>query len=197
MSKEKNDLSRRTFIQGITAAGAAIGFTRFASGETYYEPTPEVPDDDEPTPAMEEGPFFKPKSPERKSMQKDVKGTLLVVQGKVLTTSGAPIAGALLDFWHCDAEGIYDNAGFKLRSHQYTDKDGKFTLETIVPGVYPGRTRHIHVKAQAPKGKVLTTQLYFPGEEGNRRDGLYMTKLEMKLAEKEGTKTGKFDFVLK
>jgi protocatechuate 3,4-dioxygenase beta subunit len=197
MSREKKDLTRRTFLQAVAATGAAIGLTRFAPAARYYEPTPELPDDDEPTPAEEEGPFFKPKSPERKSMAKDAKGTLLVVQGRVLTTAGVPIAGALLDFWHCDDAGIYDNVGFKLRSHQYTDKDGKFTLETIIPGVYPGRTRHIHVKAQAPKGKPLTTQLYFQGEERNRNDALYMSKLEMKLSEKEGKKTGKFDFVLK
>jgi protocatechuate 3,4-dioxygenase beta subunit len=181
----------------VAGAGAAIGLTRFSEATAYCEPTPEIPDDDEPTPAEEEGPFYKPKSPERKSMVKDAKGIPIVVQGRVLSTAGVPIAGALLDFWHCDDAGIYDNAGFKLRSHQYTDKDGKFTLETIIPGKYPGRTRHIHVKAQAPKGKVLTTQLYFPGESANRQDGLYMAKLEMKVVDKDGTKTGKFDFVLK
>jgi protocatechuate 3,4-dioxygenase beta subunit len=197
MSKETTDLTRRTFLQVVAGVGAALGLTKLAQANPSYEPTPEIPDDDEPTPAQIEGPFFKPKSPERRSIGKDVKGTPLVVQGRVLTTAGVPIAGALLDFWHCDAKGTYDNAGFKLRGHQYTDKDGKFLLETIVPGVYPGRTRHIHVKAQAPKGKPLSTQLYFPREEGNQSDSLYMSQLAMKVTEKESSKAAMFDFVLR
>ncbi len=48
---------------------------------------------------------------------------------------------------------------------QFADASGRFSLETIVPGAYGGRTRHIHVKVQAPDSPVLTTQLYFPGEE--------------------------------
>ncbi|MGH3322486.1 MAG: hypothetical protein ACRDN9_20380, partial [Streptosporangiaceae bacterium] len=44
---------------------------------------------------------------------------------------------------------------------------------TIVPGLYPGRTRHVHVKAQAPYEPILTTQLYFPGEPRNRTDPLF------------------------
>ena len=43
-------------------------------------------------------------------------------------------------------------------------------LDTIVPAEYPGRARHIHVKVQAPRRRLLTTQLYFPGEPGNRRE---------------------------
>ena len=53
---------------------------------------------------------------------------------------------------------------------------------TIVPGGYPGRTRHFHVKVQRPGGRVLTTQLYFPGEPLNRRDGLFDERLLLRLA---------------
>ncbi len=45
-------------------------------------------------------------------------------------------------------------------------RQGRYTLETIVPGEYPGRTQHIHVKVQAPNGPILTTQIYFPGVAG-------------------------------
>ena len=69
------------------------------------------------------------------------------------------VARALLDVWHADDRGGYDTAGFRLRGHQFTDGSGRFELETIVPGLYPGRTRHIHVKVQAPNGPILTTQL--------------------------------------
>jgi protocatechuate 3,4-dioxygenase beta subunit len=70
-------------------------------------------------------------------------------------------------------------AGFRLRGHQFTDGAGRYRLDTIVPGVYPGRTRHIHVRVQAPNGPLLTTQLYFPGETENRRDGIFNPKLLM------------------
>ena len=67
-----------------------------------------------------------------------------------------------------------------------------------MPGVYIGRTRHIHVKVQAPHGRILTTQLYFPEDADlNRRDGIYSPKLLLKTAEKEKVKTGSFDFVVR
>ena len=66
---------------------------------------------------------------------------------------------------------------------------GRFRLATIVPGLYPGRTRHLHVKVQAPASAVLTTQLYFPGEPRNKRDGLYRPELEVKKeAERRGSR---------
>lgn len=92
-----------------------------------------------------------------------MKGTPLVLTGQVLDTKCQPVGGALLDWWHADDDGNYDNDGYKLRGHQYADKQGHFRLETIVPGLYPGRTRHFHVKVKGPGKAVLTTQLYFPG----------------------------------
>ena len=83
-----------------------------------------------------------------------------------------------------------------MRGHQFTDQDGRFTLQTIVPGLYPGRTRHIHVKVQRPNGPVLTTQLYFPGEARNAADGIFSTELLMAIEDITGGKTGAFDFVL-
>ena len=62
-----------------------------------------------------------------------------------------------------------------------------------MPAEYPGRTRHIHVKVQAPGRRILTTQLYFPGDPGNKRDGIYRAELEMKKASEGETS---FDFVV-
>jgi protocatechuate 3,4-dioxygenase beta subunit len=157
-------------------------------------PTPACDDGDEPTPEQTEGPFFTPDSPERKSLlEPAVEGTALVVAGTVLGTDCTPIAGALLDFWHADASGEYDNEGYRLRGHQFADAQGRYRLETIEPGLYTGRTRHIHVKAQAPDGPVLTTQLYFPGEPGNENDGIFDPTLLMTMAEPG---SARFDFVL-
>ena len=123
-------------------------------------------------------------------------GTRLVVTGYVLTTACRPIAGALLDFWQCDHAGAYDNAGYRLRGHQFTDAEGRYRLETIVPGLYPGRTRHIHVKVQAPNRPVLTTQLYFPGEPGNARDGIFRPELAMAVQDTADGKAAAFNYVL-
>ena len=104
--------------------------------------------------------------------------------------------GALLDFWQADAKGQYDNSGFRLRGHQFTDADGRYRLRSVVPGVYPGRTRHIHVKVQPAGGRVLTTQLYFPGESKNRSDGLFRKALLVRTAKNAGWLAGRFDFVV-
>jgi MFS family permease len=73
---------------------------------------------------------------------------------------------------------------------------GAFRLETIVPGLYPGRTRHIHVKVQAPGEPILTTQLFFPGEERNASDGIYDDSLLMRIEEAADGNTGRSNFVL-
>ena len=145
------------------------------------------------TPRQTEGPFFTPKSPPRTSLLEGGEKTRLVLVGTVLTPDCKPIPNALLDFWHSDENGAYDNKGYRYRGHQYTDAQGRYRLETIIPAEYPGRTRHIHVKAQAPGRKVLTTQVYFPDDPGNARDFLYKPELAMKMAKRgEGT----FDFVV-
>ena len=66
----------------------------------------------------------------------------------------------------------------------------------MVPGAYEGRTRHIHVKVQPPGGRILTTQLYFPGEAKNQRDGLFRKELMVRTAKAAGWLAGRFDFVL-
>ncbi len=164
---------------------------------TKLAPTPPCDDHDEPTPRQTEGPYFKPESPERSSLlETGMAGTKLTLTGQVLNTNCQPVAKALLDWWHCDDAGQYDNAGFTLRGHQYTDAKGNFKLETIVPGLYTGRTRHIHVKVQAPGQPVLTTQLYFPGEAQNRRDGIFNQALIMKTKAQENKMAAGFTFVL-
>ncbi|HEU0077508.1 MAG TPA: hypothetical protein VFQ76_07645, partial [Longimicrobiaceae bacterium] len=154
-------------------------------------------DDDDPTPAETEGPYFKRSSPERASLlEAGTAGTRLSLTGLVLTRGCRPVSGALLDFWQADDSGAYDNTGFRLRGHQFTDAAGAFRLETVLPGLYPGRTRHLHVKVQAPGRPVLTTQLYFPGESRNSSDGLFHAELLMELSGSGGAREGRFNFVL-
>jgi protocatechuate 3,4-dioxygenase beta subunit len=114
----------------------------------------------------------------------------------VVSRSCRPVSHALIDAWQADDGGRYDNRGFRLRGHLFTDESGRFTLRTIVPGAYEGRTRHIHVKVQAPGRPVLTTQLYFPDEPLNRTDGLYRRELTMRVNQADDRVLGRFDFVL-
>jgi protocatechuate 3,4-dioxygenase beta subunit len=185
---------------GSNRASGAPATTRGPTASTTattLAPTPACTDGDEPTPTQTEGPFFTPDSPEKANFLADVDGgTKILVTGTVVTTACQPAAGALLDFWHADDNGDYDNQGYRLRGHQFTDAVGAYRLETIVPAVYPGRTRHIHVKVQAEGGRPLTTQLYFPGETGNERDDLFEPELLMDVRDGADGKEGTFNFVV-
>lgn len=179
-------------------AAATAAPTEVAQMAESLPPTPACgDDDDEPTPEQTEGPYFTPNSPERASLvEPGMPGTPLTVTGTVLTTDCRPVAGALLDFWHADDAGAYDNVGYRLRGHQFTGADGRYSLETIMPGLYTGRTQHIHVKVQAPNQPVLTTQLYFPDVPANANDGIFDPVLVMALQDAGAGKAGSFDFAL-
>jgi protocatechuate 3,4-dioxygenase beta subunit len=206
--------TRRSFLSLLlamlgTVALAACGQTRRGHGASgiasplaatrVLAATPACGDTDDhgATPAQTEGPYFTPNSPERASLlEPDMAGTRLIVSGTVLSTTCAPAARALLDFWQADDAGVYDNNGYRLRGHQYTDDAGNFSLETVVPGLYPGRTRHIHVKVQAPSGPVLTTQLYFPDEPRNAQDGIFDPQLVMEMQDDADGRRAMFNFVV-
>jgi len=179
-------LTRRTVL--ALAVAAALGSARgFAQAPAC---TPGVF-----TPRLTEGPYFKPDSPERSVLlEPGIPGTPIVLAGQVLDSTCRPVNGALVDLWHADGQGRYDNAGYRLRGHQHTDASGQYRFETVAPAPYVGRTRHFHVKVQRPAGPVLTTQLYFPGEPGNARDGLF--RKELLLALSPDAASGRFDFVV-
>ena len=178
----------------IAVASSSLALPAWAQAQ----PTPECGDNDDPTPPQMDGPFFKPRTPQRTSLlESGIAGTRLLLTGFVLSSACKPVAGALLDFWQADDRGDYDNRGYRLRGHQFSDSEGRYRLETIVPGLYPGRTRHIHVKIRAPKGPALSTQMYFPDEAQNAGDFLFRPDLLMQIRTAAGAKDGRFDFVLK
>jgi protocatechuate 3,4-dioxygenase beta subunit len=181
------------------SAGIVLAQSPTATSTPILAPTPACVDDDdlEATVPQTEGPFYTPDTPERQSLlEPGMAGTKLVVSGYVYDTACQPIPGALLDFWQADDAGVYDNTGYRLRGHQFADDEGRFVLETIVPGLYTGRTRHIHVKAQAPNQPVLTTQLYFPDEPANASDRIFDPALVMDVEDAADSEVGFFTFVL-
>src|SRR6185369_6483732 len=130
------------------------------------------------TPEDVEGPFYKAGAPVRSSLFDPAsKADRLVLSGIVSGIDCKPLANVALDFWHADERGEYDNAGFRYRALMRTDAQGRYRLETNLPPPYSGRPRHIHVKLQPPGGKILTTQLYFPGESRGA-DRALVVKLE-------------------
>lgn len=134
-------------------------------------------------PELTEGPYFVDAQLERADIRSDpgsgvVKdGALLALTFQVLQVGGdacTPLAGAMVDVWHCDAQGVYSGVsdpGFDtsqalfLRGFQYTDANGIATFTTIYPGWYPGRTVHIHFKIRANEtanaAYEFTSQLFF------------------------------------
>jgi protocatechuate 3,4-dioxygenase beta subunit len=171
-------------------AGTVQAIPQTGSGPVCSSPA-------KPTVALTEGPYFKAGSPERTSLlDNSMKGTKLVLSGYVLTTDCSPASHALLDFWQADANGQYDNSGYTLRGHQFTDATGHYQLTTIVPGLYPGRTEHIHVKVQVPGGPVLTTQLFFPGVPENESDGIFDPSLVLNVQPASAGLEAEFNFIV-
>ena len=144
------------------------------------------------TPRQTEGPFYPP--PDQRFADDDwdlvriegavreAGGEILHLSGRVLS-DGAPVAGARVEIWQCDATGQYLHSGdrgpgggdaaFQGYGQVVTGADGGYRFRTIKPVAYPGRTPHIHAKITPPGGRTLTTQFYVAGEPLNARDGLY------------------------
>jgi len=147
---------------------------------------------------LTEGPYYKAGSPERNSLlEQGIQGVVVTITGYVFDAGCRPLAGVWLDFWQADGKGAYDNSGFKMRGHTYTDTRGRYTLTTVIPGEYPGRTPHIHVKLKTPGGTSLVTQLFFPGKATNARDSIYDSTLLVSFPAGGDGAHADFNFVVK
>jgi protocatechuate 3,4-dioxygenase beta subunit len=175
-------LTRRevlAFFGAAGAAGAGALFWRPDLAAAQAAPCVVVPE-------QMEGPYFVEEKLNRIDIRTDPGngqvrlGTQLDVALRVsrMAASGgcAPLAGAVVDVWQCDAAGLYsdvrdtqvkfDTRGQKfLRGHQVTDAQGLARFTTIYPGWYPGRAVHIHFKIRTnpsgARGEDFTSQLYF------------------------------------
>ena len=191
--------SRRSLL----IAFLTVPLIHAARAKAFAQAGPELPltlecrDADDLTLEREAGPFFKPNSPHNRELHADaLDGERITVAGFVLDRRCRPLAGCLVEIWHADENGEYDSVGLRLRGHQFTDVQGRWWFNTIVPALYPGRTRHFHFKVQRPGGRVLTTQLYFPGEAGNVGDRLFHETLLLDMKETGDGRFGRFDFVV-
>ena len=135
------------------------------------------------TPEQTDGPYFTDarlnrsdirSDPADRSVKEGVPLNLVLRVSSVGGTGCVPLAGAMVDVWHCDAAGAYSDArdpGFNtvgkkfLRGYQVTDAGGAVRFTTIYPGWYEGRAVHLHFKVRTAAGADRThefsSQLYF------------------------------------
>ena len=189
-------MRRREFLAGAMLAIPAV---RLARAQTCG-----------PTEGVELGPFFRPHAPERASLcDPSETGEPLAVVGRVLAADTcAPLAGATVDVWHADRRGAYDidapgpsDRPFRLRAMLRSDAGGRYGFDTIEPGPYGQRARHIHYFVHADGYEPLVTQMYFARDPRLSTDRLVRRSLVTTPAPAEvrGHPGGKvsFDLVLR
>lgn len=186
--------NRRRLLQGTAVALGTLWLGR-GGRPARAAPTPAC-DEGDATEPLTEGPFYTPDSPLKRDFRADGGGEPVTLTGRVIDTRCRPVTEAVVDLWHADAQGRYDNEGYRFRGHQRTGGDGGYRFDTIRPGRYTGRTRHYHVKIAAPGRSVLTTQLYFPNEPGNGDDWLFREELLVTLDRSGEVPVARFEFVV-
>jgi protocatechuate 3,4-dioxygenase beta subunit len=153
----------------------------------------------DPSPAQTEGPYYRTPNPETQDMLRAGDGPMFTLRGQVVDQNCDPIPWASVALWHADLAGGYDNtAPYDIyRATYFADENGVFEFRTCRPGLYPGRTRHMHIKVDGADTNMLTTQLYWPGEPQNASDGIYDVALEMGVTtNRDGSWLGEYTFVL-
>jgi protocatechuate 3,4-dioxygenase beta subunit len=151
------------------------------------------------TPTTEDGPLYPPEPiPRRADLTSGgkAKGELLILMGVIYNHRRSPVSGAVVEIWQADNNGYYDHPrargsdpldkhweigredldpNFSYFGSVETDSNGIYWFQTIIPRSYPvlgiDRAAHIHMKIWSKINGVLTTELYFPGNEHkSRRD---------------------------
>lgn len=214
-------ISRRNMLRlGLGATAGAVSASLFAKSNFSA------------TPAQTEGPFYPiheqddkdPDLTQVKGRTERAKGDVIYVRGQVLDDQNNPVADALVDVWQANTHGRYDHEkdpnpapldkNFQGWAQIRTDKQGHYRFKTIKPGSYPvneewSRPPHIHFKVSKRGYHELTTQMYFPDEELNDKDGilqdtpeedrekLFIAFTESMTDDELGSKRGVFNIVLR
>jgi protocatechuate 3,4-dioxygenase beta subunit len=170
-------ISRRSFARGAALA-PFLWHTRGAFAQALTQ-----------TPSLTIGPYYPDKLP--LDLDNDLLvindainpgvGDIMWVNGRVLDSSGNPVRGAVVEIWQADNNGAYIHSASPIANRDgnfqgygkfETASDGRYVFRTVKPGIYPGRTRHIHYQIQTPGRGNLITQLHFEGEALNANDGV-------------------------
>jgi protocatechuate 3,4-dioxygenase beta subunit len=176
--------SRRRFLTHVTGVAGVVTAARFEAGQRgldqFVIPSPPCTEADL-TPAVREPHGFKAGSPARTSfIEAGVTGSKVVLTGFVIGIKCGRVKDARLELWQADPRGAYDMQGFRFRGYQLTDAEGRYRLETIVPGPIAKRAPHIGARLTPPGQPPLSTILFFPDDPRNAADPQFAPKLVMK-----------------
>lgn len=165
--------SRRQFLRNTALASLALGVLPAVVKATGSEvPTSTVTCDPTTQDYYGQGPFYTANAPLISNSQlasPTEVGTRLIISGIIQTLDcTAVIPNTVLDVWHANDDGVYDNTGFNLRGVTQSNSQGFYSFETILPGKYLNgalyRPSHIHFRITPPGFPMLVTQLYFQGD---------------------------------
>jgi len=158
------------------------------------------------TPNTLAGPFYRsdvPDMPPGANISRDHKGDPLAVEGRVLALNGSPVAGALVEVWQANAEGLYENQEpdrqpeFNLRGRFRTDPQGRFHFLTVKPKGYAlpsdgpvgqlmsalglglERPAHIHFRVSGEGFETLTTHIFDRADPAINLDAIFGVKPEL------------------
>ena len=166
-------MKRRQFIQhsSLIALSAGVFGKIKWDGEKYVG--------NDPTTTDILGPFYRPGAPFKTDLvQAGTKGDILHFGGTVFGKDGkTPVNGALVEIWHCNENGDYDNTSddYVYRASTKTTANGKYNFKTIFPTPYAvsgtlTRPAHIHMRVSADGVQDLITQVYFKGDKHLQED---------------------------
>ena len=166
--KQLRTLDRRRFL----TAGSLLGIGSLLLPRTLFaQPSEEGGGGCDATTDDILGPYYLPGSPNTTQVaQPDEPGTRLFISGTALGGDCiTPVPGAMIEVWQANDAAVYDTSpAFKLRGTMYSDDNGLYAFETIVPGAYLNgsqyRPKHIHFRVNKPGFPELITQLYFEGD---------------------------------
>jgi len=191
-------LSRRDFL-----GGAVLALPSFQLARAAERGCPA-------TEGVELGPFYRPNAPRRASLcDASETGEPLAVDGRVVAANRCtPLEEAVIEVWQANANGDYDivrrgqdDTPYHLRALLQAGGEGKYAFDTIVPGHYGRRAKHIHYFVHAKGYEPLVTQLYFAGDERTATDrlvrrSLIKQRVAAKVRGRSGT-TMTFDLALR
>lgn len=165
--------SRRQFLKNTALAGIGLGAIHTSSSAIENESNIQNLDCEITTlDYYGEGPFYTENPPlvsDGKIAKSNETGQRIRISGRVTNLDCTEIlAGTIIDVWHANDAGEYDNNGYNLRGKVIANANGFYMFETILPGKYLNgsqyRPSHIHFKITPPGYPTLTTQLYFEGD---------------------------------
>ncbi len=205
--------NRRKFLKNTTLAALGLGLNSKAQARATNSNKAMLNCNSTTLDYYGEGPFYTEGPPlmvDNQLAAPDEPGQRMIISGRVLNLDCSQyIPDTVIDVWHADDAGQYDNQGFKLRGFTRTNDQGFYLFETIRPGKYLNgsqfRPSHIHYKITPPGFPQLTTQLYFAGDSDIPGDaaasitnGTYdATDRIIPLSENsEGTLEGTFDIMI-